>query len=356
MARLTTAPRKEIRRFFKVYCKNIKTNENDSIFNIIGNTEPDLTKSLAFCLSYSQEFLEELLNKLKIKDVKDVIVSAEQPSKKGEYRRDISLNISNINGSKELVIIEAKSPCKNGSITKDIEMQLSNYFSSNYYKDIHENTKLTGVSLQKEHIYIRNIGKIRYESITWIEIITILKKIIDNKSINNYSLLIDFYNHLIRASNLKTYEAEIFSPPCGNSYSQIEKYNIYCCPADRSLKECLYLMPRLPVNGYHDLIRNKYPNINITENKGKGIAMEMYQISDSFIVSTSHIDELIENEKIKEKVAGWIKNSNKDEELKVYILGEKLKFERPKFTKGQNNAYQGYYKLHEIWSDTIKSA
>ena len=204
-----------------------------------------------------------------------------------------------------------------------------------------------------------NIGKIRYKSITWLEIITILKKIIDNiiidnKSIkNNNSLLIDFYNHLIRASNLKTYEAEIFSPPCGNSYSLIEEHKIYCCPADRSLKECLYLMPRLPVNGHHELIRNKYPDIRLTENKGKGIAMEMYQISDTFIVSKSHI-ELIEEEKIKEKVSKWIKNSNKEEDLKVYILGKKLKFERPKFTKGQNNAYQGYYKLHEIWSDTIK--
>ena len=114
---------KNIQTYFKIYCKNIFTNENDSIFKIIGNTEPDLTKSLAFCLHYSQEFLEELLNKLEIKDAKDVTVSAEQPSKNGEYRRDISLNISNINGSKELVIVEAKSPCKNGSITKDIEMQ-----------------------------------------------------------------------------------------------------------------------------------------------------------------------------------------------------------------------------------------
>ncbi|NCC04893.1 MAG: hypothetical protein EOM37_12830 [Proteobacteria bacterium] len=357
MKSITTEQKNKIQRFFKVYCKNIKTNETDSIFNIIGNTEPDLTKSLAFCLSYSQEFLEELLNKLQIKDAKDVVISAEQPSKKGEYRRDISLNINNINGSKELVIIEAKSPCKNGSITKVIEMQLSNYFNSHYYTDIYESTKLTGVSLQKEHIYIHNDGKFEYKSLTWLDVITILKKINDNNIIdNNCSLLIDFYNHLIRASNLKTYEAEIFSPPCGNSYSLIEKYKIYCCPADRSLKECLYLMPRLPVNGNHDLIRNKYPDIKLTENKGKGIAMEMYQITNSFIVSTSHIDELIENEEIKKKVAGWIENINKDEELKVYILGEKLKFERPKFTKGQNNAYQGYYKLHEIWSDTIKGA
>ncbi|KAF5054039.1 hypothetical protein DSECCO2_392230 [anaerobic digester metagenome] len=357
MESIITVPKKKIERFFKVYCKNIKTNENDSIFNIIGNTEPDLTKSLAFCLSYSQEFLEELLNKLKIKDVKDVVISAEQLSKKSEYRRDISLNINNINGSKELVIIEAKSPCKNGSITKDIEAQLSNYFNSHYYADIHENTKLTGVSLQKAHIYTKDIGKIRYISITWLDIISILKKIKDNIIIDNdnNSLLKAFYNHLIRASNLKTYEAEIFSPPCGNSYSRIEEHNIYCCPADRSLKECLYLMPRLPVNGKEDLIRNKYPDIKLTENKGKGIAMEMYQISDSFIVSTSHI-ELIENEDIKNKVKGWIQNSEKDEDLKVYILGKKLKFERPKFTKGQNNAYQGYYKLHEIWSDTIKGA
>lgn len=357
MVSLKTAQKDEMKTFFKVYSKNIKTNETDSVFNIIGNTEPDLTKSLAFCLHYSHEFLEQLLIKLKIYDVKDVVISAEQLSNKGEYRRDISLNISKINGSKELVIIEAKSPCKNGSITKVIEMQLSNYFNNHYYTDIHENTKLTGVSLQKERIYVHNDGKFEYKSLTWLDVITILKKITDNNIIdNNCSLLIDFYNHLIRASNLKTHEYEIFSPPCGNSYERIEKFRIYCCPADRSLKECLYLMPRLPVNGKHDLIRKKYPDIEMSKNKGKGIAMEMYQITDSFIVSTSHIDELIEDEEIKKKVAGWIGNNNKGEELKVYMLGEKLKFERPKFTKGQNNAYQGYYKLHEIWSDTIKGA
>jgi hypothetical protein len=50
-----------MKSIFKIYSKGKISNQSDSIFSIIGRKEPDLTKSLAFLLHYSNDLLLKLL-------------------------------------------------------------------------------------------------------------------------------------------------------------------------------------------------------------------------------------------------------------------------------------------------------
>jgi len=168
----------------------------------------------------------------------------------------------------------------------------------------------------------------------------------------NDILLNEYYHLLTEESTVKTYDEEVFCPPCGKTHEKVSDLQIYCCPAERSLKECLYLMPRIPVNGNFGLLKNY--NINTDDKKGKGFYVEMFRIIDSFIISTDSLG-LIEKSDIKKNVEQWIKGATGIEKLKVYVLADRMPFERPKFTEGKHNPYQAYYKLNEVWGDTIKS-
>jgi len=50
-------------------------------------------------------------------------------------------------------------------------------------------------------------------------------------------------------------------------------------------------------------------------------------------------------------VKRWI--GNEQMRLKVFVLSEKMEFERPKITDAQNNAWNGYFKLSQVWGDLI---
>jgi hypothetical protein len=321
---------------------------SDSIFRIIGRDEPALTKGFAYCLKYSEELLKDFLDLLHISTNGRVVVAADQLSFDGKCRRDIAISIRQ-DGIKYLIIVEAKNPSLNIRDEVNLHNQILSYFSNEKYADVDLFDNHVAVSLTKERLLIKEIdNSLGLVSITWNDIISLL-----SHCKNNDIILNEFYQHLTEESSVKTYDEEIFCPPCGDSYKKISDLSIYCCPAKRNLKQCIYLMPRIPVNGNEEYLSKLYPSIEIEGKKGKGFCTEMYKIIDSFNISTDSL-ELIDDIVIREKVDIWSNHSVIIEEIKVYILDGIMKFERPKFTKGQNNAYQGYYKMNEIWSDIIK--
>jgi hypothetical protein len=334
--------------FFKLYSKNNMSYTSDSIFRIIGRDEPALTKGFAYCLKYSEELLIGFLDLLQINTNGRVVVAAEQLSLNGKCRRDIAISIKD-DKIKYLIIVEAKNPSINIRDEANLHTQILNYFSKENYNDVDLFNNHVAVSLTKERLFLKELDhSLELVSITWNDIIFLLSNCKKNDIILN-----EFYQHLTEESSVKTYDEEIFCPPCGDSYEKISELSIYCCPAKRNLKQCIYLMPRIPINGNEEYLSSLYPNIEFRDKKGKGCCTEMYRIIDSFNISTDSL-ELIDDIEIRNKVYIWSNHGSVIEDIKVYILDGKMKFERPKFTKGQNNAYQGYHKMNEIWSDIIK--
>lgn len=340
-------------KYFRLYCKADKSNNTDSVFSIIGSTEPDLTKSLGALLFHSKRLLTpfvKTINKDIPFNISNVIIKAEQrPDLSSvEIRRDISIFL-NYEDSRQsiLIVIEAKNPSVKVGNQKCLIEQLDKYFDPRSFSDVNKAKQKIGVTLTKERqiidkSYIKSFDK--FYSLTWEEIFFILESVNEDKfSLENF-----FINQLRRANFMKTYEEEVFCPPVGLSFGKVDSLSIYCCPADRTLKDAIYLMPRIPVNGNEDLLRSY--NIDPADYRGKGFAIALYKVKESFVTDLISA-ETIEDCSLRKKVIDWFAGNN--ERLKVFVLGERMNFDRPKFTEAQNNTWNGYFKLSEVWGDVI---
>ncbi len=346
-----------MKSIFKIYSKDKTSNQSDSIFSIIGRTEPDLTKSLAFLLHYSNDLLLKLLTIIDPSidsNYNRTFISAEQKPDLGidnvsfpENRRDITIILYYAEPTKNtLIILEAKNLYLKQISSVTITQQLLKYFDTNAFSDTNTITNKIGVTLTKDKLYfsqdkLQQLTKIF--SLKWQDIIYILSDI-------DEQLITSFKKEIMNSNFIKTYEEEVFCPPVGDTYALVEELNIYCCPADRSLKEAIYLLPRIPVFKIQDLLTDKYGITDFSNLKGKGCSIALYKIDSSFIVDNDSI-EAIEDQRIKEKVKRWI--GTEQMRLKVFILSEKMEFERPKITDVQNNAWNGYFKLSQVWGDLI---
>ena len=88
------------------------------------------------------------------------------------------------------------------------------------------------------------------------------------------------------------------------------------------------------------------------------ILSAIFGVLMNYIVQSniSASNQIIEVERIREKdrYEKVLNHVFKDfETLKVFVLSEKMDFESPKFTINQNNAWNGYFSLSQIWSNTI---
>ncbi|MGD9639537.1 MAG: hypothetical protein AB7U85_10885 [Alphaproteobacteria bacterium] len=340
---------------FKIYSKDRISNQSDTIFTIIGKSEPDLTKSLAYLLYYSKDFLNQCLTLIDSGiDLKYInsIVAAEQKPDIGldNNRRDISIMLKYLDSTKNsLIVIEAKNLYLKKISSNSIIKQLTKYFNRDSFSDVKRAKSLIGVTLTKDKLLFdqtnaHGLGHI--VSIQWQDIIGLLMKSKD-------FMLQSFKQEIMNSNFIKTYEEEVFCPPVGDTYKKVKELNIYCCPADRSLKDAIYLLPRIPVNKNSNVLKTdyNYTDDEIKTIKGKGFSIALYKIDNSFIVDLDSIDA-IEDQTLKEKVNKW--GIKKGERLKVFILSEKMDFEKPKITDLQNNAWNGYFKLSDIWGNLIK--
>ncbi len=343
-----------MKSIFKIYDKENGSNQCDTVFSIIGRNEPDLTKSLAFLLHYKNELLVEFLkiidNTIDNNFIK-VIISAEQKPDLGldNNRRDIGIKLYYLDSEKNtLIIIEAKNLFHKNISSNAIINQLSKYFDSNSYSDLNYMNRKIAVTLTKNKLLFSSIDNQSFQkikSIKWQDVIQILTKF-DDYLINSYQI------EIMNSNFIKTYEEEVFCPPVGDTYSKVENLSIYCCPADRSLKESIYLLPRIPVNANEGVLKEKYQydDESIKRIKGKGFSIALYKIETSFIVDSDSLDA-IDDSDLRDKVQQWGLNQN--ERLKVFVLNEKMDFKEPKITDLQNNAWNGYFKLSDIWGNLI---
>jgi len=337
---------------FKIYDKGTKSNQSDSVFSIIGRSEPALTKSLAFILYRNKTLLKEFLKIIDSnldENFRKVFISAEQMPDIGldNNRRDIAIKLYYENTENNTIIIcEAKNLVQKNINSQLIINQLEKYFDPVSYSDIQFMKNKIAVTLTNDRLLFSNLITKYFDNIVslkWQDVIILLEKHTDY-------LIQSYKEEIMRSNYVKTYEEEVFCPPVGDSYEKVKNLGIYCCPADRSLKEAIYLLPRIPVNKNEKILKEKYKfdNEAIKRIKGKGFSIALYKIETSFIVDSDSLDA-IDDKELQNKVIQWGLN----ERLKVFVLREKMDFREPKITDLQNNAWNGYFRLSDIWGNMI---
>ena len=339
---------------FKIYTKEKESNQSDTVFSIIGRTEPDLTKSLAFLLHYCNDLLiglVQFIDKNIDTNYSKAFITAEQKPDLGldNNRRDITIKLFYPDSKKNtIIIIEAKNLYLKKISSSSIIQQLTKYFDNKSFSDLNAFSNKIAVTLTKDKLLFKRTENELFqkiESVKWQDIIQLTKQFDD--------YIIKSYNNEIMNSNfIKTYEEEVFCPPVGDTYSKVENLSIYCCPADRSLKESIYLLPRIPVNNNEKILKQKYQYDKpaLDKIRGKGFSIALYKIENSFIVDSESI-EAIEDTELQNKVKQWGLASG--QRLKVFVLSEKMDFKEPKVTDLQNNAWNGYFSLSDIWGNLI---
>jgi hypothetical protein len=337
---------------FKIYGKEKPSNKSDTIFSIIGRSEPDLTKSLAFLLHYSRDFLEKYLvlvsNTIDLSFIQSFVTAEQRPDLGlDRNRRDIAIFLNYKNADNNtLIITEAKSLHIKDVSSVLLTKQVAKYFKNESFSDVNKAHKKIGVTLTKNRILFSQSNLENFDcivSVTWQDILHLI-------SDNSESLLQAYKQEIMDSNFIRTYEEEVFCPPVGDTFSKVQSLGIYCCPADRSLKDAIYLMPRVPVSKVHELLGDLYNITDFTSLKGKGCSVALYKINNSFIVDGDSI-AAIENELLKVKVLQWM--NGKNESLKVFVLGEPMNFHKPKFTDGPNNSWNGYFALSQVWGELI---
>lgn len=182
-----------MKSIFKIYSKDKTSNQSDSIFSIIGRTEPDLTKSLAFLLHYSNDLLLKLLTIIDESidlDYNRTFISAEQKPDLGldNNRRDITIILYYADPTKNtLIILEAKNLYLKQISSVTITQQLLKYFDTNSFSDTNAIANKIGVTLTKDKLYfsqdkLHHLTKI--VSLKWQDIIYVLSDINEQLTIS----------------------------------------------------------------------------------------------------------------------------------------------------------------------------
>lgn len=213
--------------------KEEKEIQYDSVFGLLGSTEPAQTKGLGYLLARSPITMEAFLRLLG-KDKKNInyllseryIVDCEYRLNK-HCRADIIVSFPN-SENKETILIEAKSISKN--INDEVtEPQIEDYLNADFFEGknvtvvtLTANTTLCGSS--------ENIINIR-----WSDIVDMLYDIL-NKNKNNSDaelcLIEDYFNYLSKIQKfMNYYDIDVLSIPAGQTIEIVKKTSIYECPS-----------------------------------------------------------------------------------------------------------------------------
>ncbi|MDD4180369.1 MAG: hypothetical protein PHE87_01945 [Victivallaceae bacterium] len=174
----------------------------------------------------------------KLRRVDYIEIYAEMPSNsEPPIRRDITINFYQENIKILFIVIEAKSAKINKD--EDVEKQLLEYFNPDYFHDDYSIPHL-GIALTKWEEQLANPELI---SITWLEIISILRERLRDKQPPN-GFIGDYYNFITKVDKgMNYYEQEVLSIPAGNSIDFIKEHNVHACPDKKGYqyKDAIFL-------------------------------------------------------------------------------------------------------------------
>lgn len=195
-----------------------------SIFDLMGDKEPDQTKGLGLILAESKTAMRVLLRLLKLSTLSRKlslcrwVVECESIANNSKDRADIIIYFYKNNAPQYAIMIEAKSINSNVTSTAIVN-QLTSY--SKHFLILNSFPKVLLVALSISKI----LNKSNVIFLTWDALINALLQI-------HEPIVENYINHLSRISNkMKYYTHEVISIPASVTYHLISTQNIYVCPA-----------------------------------------------------------------------------------------------------------------------------
>jgi hypothetical protein len=329
---------------FRLYNDNL-LNYRSTVFDLIsGAKEPKQTKGLAFILSHENSFFlkfiklqliqNKIKNKLKIRNITSVEISAEQNST-DKKRADIIIKIDQDNQPFIALIIEAKSIIANVD-TNEIHKQIRGYLNKISYPELNKYKKI-GVVLSKYRLSIPGVV-----NLTWNDIVDLLYDFCKNNP--NSTLINDYYNFITEINkNMNFYEEEVLSIPAGRTISMVMNHQIYWCEdsKDHNHKKALYVTFREPGGG---IMRNLYKIEDIILlNPSDNSQFNAFKASRYSAVLKKRIKSLINDKSHTSPMTG---------DLKFYILSQKDTIQLTNCPKPKLNTRKfTYYTLKDILTE-----
>lgn len=211
---------------YRLYTQNkegeIINDSFDSIFDLIGQKEPDQTKALGYVLAKSNAAMKSFLKivGLKIKNVSPRIVDCELTQPKGLKESDRADIVVRFPDDKQAIFVEAKSASLSiGSTGASIQVEgyLNRFTNFDGY-----NSKLVTLT---SYSSVSQTGDVK--NITWSNIIDAFLKLEENEWIVR-----DYVNYLLKINRVMFYDIEVLSIPAGGTIDGVTKAGVYECPSD----------------------------------------------------------------------------------------------------------------------------
>ncbi|QFT87672.1 hypothetical protein FIU87_03320 [Bacillus sp. THAF10] len=337
---------------FRVY-QTENSRFQSSLFDLMdGDRETKQTKGLAYLFKLSPEFLKNFLAIGKMsRKIRGgltsiqyqkylacdyITVDAEMTSSGMErVRRDITLTFYSKSKKVLVLILEAKNIKLERN--KSLEEQMQRYVDPQCFPQDKEVPTLAAALTKYEQPFITET----FLSLTWIEIIHILHKTLQQKlDPTKIDLINDYYKFITGVDKgMKYYEREILSVSAAKTFQEITNHHIHACPNTTKYN-------------YRD-------PIFITFRKKGGEMDKLYKIEEIRIIPPGNLSVLNDISKsnlpYKERLLKYIEDRKKSHGFKshdtyrFYILSEHNNIElshRPRPEK--NNAGGWYYTLSEM--------
>jgi len=245
---------------------------NCSIFDLIGNKEPDQTKSLGYLLAKSPIAMKCFLQLMKF-DAKEqkkllnsnyrYVVNCELPQKIGHnksYRADIIIRFFEGFIPKKAIVVEAKTadaPIGNKHATE----QVTNY--KNQFNLLQEFDSKEVIIATLTSVIDYNCTEPGFVALTWQNLCSSFAEYrIPIANSNEKKLIREFIYYINKIQKtMNYYDEEILSIPAGRTLDLVKKYYIYECPTtgkykSRGVKHPLYVAFR--AKGQHGRITHLY--------------------------------------------------------------------------------------------------
>ena len=199
----------------------------NSLFDLIGKTEPDLTKSLGYVLARSPIALKGFL-KLVVGEHRanalmacDCVVDCELWTDSG--RADLAIRFPAL---QEAIVVEAKSPRIHVD-TREVVDQARRYAERMAIG------KCTIVALANCREYGGAVDEANVFSRQWTDVVELFDSIVRNQPSHESTLENDYLNYLCKTKGLmKYYDIEVLSIPAVKTIKGVEGAGIYECPTE----------------------------------------------------------------------------------------------------------------------------
>lgn len=203
----------------------------NSLFDLIGKTEPEQTKAFGYVLARSEFAMKSFLELVFTKIPKSQRMSAVKDLMKENYCVDCELMLESDKGSNDRADIVIRFPESQYAIIVEAKSMIIKASSKAAVFQGESYANKLGIK-HKAVVALTN-NQESGNCVLWSEIVDMFDEIIRNNKNKNISLERDFLNYLLRIKGLMNYyDIEVLSIPAKNSMKGVAQVGIYECPSE----------------------------------------------------------------------------------------------------------------------------